>query len=93
MGAQVGQGLQGRLFTPPLSSIGLDALAVVVPGVPSPHYQQQIYDPAAPDMLQAGGFRGLSAGEASGAPGSGRDGAAPGDVFQGKIVVTVPSRG
>jgi hypothetical protein len=40
-------------------------------------------------VRQAGGFRGLSAGGASGAPGLGRDGAAPGDVFQGKTVATV----
>ena len=38
-------------------------------------------------------LRGLSQAAASDAAGSGRDGAAPGGVFQGKIVVAVPAGG
>jgi hypothetical protein len=39
----------------------------------------------------SGRFRGLSNGEASGALGSGRDGAGTGGAFFGKIVETVPA--
>jgi hypothetical protein len=43
-------------------------------------------------VCPAGGFRGLSEGEASGAPGSGRDGAGSGSAFGEKIVAAVPPR-
>jgi hypothetical protein len=59
------------------------------------------YIPAAPARNRwrwdasppASGFRGLHVGEASCAVGSGRDGAAPGGVLEGKIIATVPSGG
>ena len=44
-------------------------------------------------VCSVGGFRGLSEGEASCSVGSGRNGAASGGVFEGKIVATVPAGG